>query len=128
MRKRATIAAAAAMIGVTLFSATSASAVSRTMYTPDKYAWGSIQTFGDVSAPLVTVRDIGADGRGPTIYYKIGANGTWASLKNGTGSGTSVSTYPSVAASPGTVISFYVCNANTNTGYSSCSDTLTFTG
>lgn len=121
IRKRA-VAISVAVLAFALIP-TAASAAYRSATTADGYAWGSIETDGKIAT--VTVNDSGADGRGPTIYYKLGSN-DWMSTPNPKGAGGQVVHTPSVYVKSGTKISFYVCNANTKTGYRSCSVTITF--
>ena len=126
MSKRTFFAIALAIVASIVLIPTAANAVYKSVTSADGRSWAGVTTYGSVSAPQVQVHDSSADGNGPTVYIKIGG-GAWLSKGNPNGSGTTVTWYPSQAAGPGTTVSFYVCNANTQTGYRSCSNVSTFT-
>lgn len=90
--------------------------------TPDRAAWGCVSAGGSGS-DSVNAQDRACDARGPRIYYRIGS-GSWSSHGNAAGCNTTTSkVLPKMSL--GTLVSYYVCNTNTNTGYRSCSGTRT---
>ncbi|GCD19095.1 hypothetical protein CTKZ_06570 [Cellulomonas algicola] len=124
MRKRISVAiAAAAVVGAILYPSAASAYYGGTAYSGDGSAWGSVEV---TSAATFTLQDSHADGRGPILYYKIGST-PWGSFSNGKGAGGQVVYTPSIVVSPGKVISWYVCNVNTQTGYRSCGSTKTIT-
>jgi len=127
MRKRSI--AGAVVVGVVLagFAATSAQAAVSQATTPDKASWVYIETHGN-QAIEVTLQDSSCDGRGPILYYKVGSQSSYSTIKNGKGCGGTVHTWPSVAAPKGVRVVYYLCNVNDAKGYRSCTETRQFYG
>lgn len=112
---------------VIVFAGGSAHAASSSATTPDGSAWVSITTHG-IQAIEVVIQDSNCDARSPVLYYKVGSQSSYSTIKNTKGCGGQVHTYPSVAAPRGTTVKYYLCNVNTSTGYRSCTGVYTLVG